>query len=620
MMMWFFCLAAMGMVAYGQVSSNASLSGKYYFRQVLLTTDGTANVTGTATGFGSLTFDGKGAFTISGNQLTGSSPGSALTGAGTYTVSPGGFVTMTNPLKTSVTINARLGVTALVGSSTEAGPTVFDMFVAVPAPTTTITNASLNGAYYVSSLEFPNGGLANIRSTNFMLTANGAGGFKEQTVTGQAANLSNNLQTQTVGAMTYSLSSDGTGTVSIPAVTGLDTTTQLITGSKSIYVAQDASCFIGGSIATGLHGLVIGVKAFASGATNSNWSGFYWAAGMRYDTPSSGVGPRLAAVSGSVHANGDGNSIWSRRTRQSDGLFDASPLITYSLNPDGSGTETSTTGSMDLDSTARTFSSVAVGATSSQSYELYFGTAMPPQSGSGVFLNPQGIFNSASFAPPGFPISPGSFITLFGTGFPTASAGITKFPIPFTLGTAQVTVNGTLAPIYAVTAGQYPSISAVVPIEVTGTTATIQLSVNNVKSNTVTVPLAPTSPGIFSLTSNGLGDAAIRHLNGTVVNKMAPASRGEVVAVYLTGLGATNPPVPNGQAASSTVLSPVVAPLNIYIEGQLVTNVIFAGLTPTVSSLYQLNIQIPFELDSGPQPIAIQTADGFTDIATIVIQ
>src|SRR5580692_8207751 len=104
--------------ATAQVSNNASLTGKYYFRQVLLITDGTANVTDTRSAFGSLSFDGKGGMTISGQQLIGTTPAATLGGNGTYTVKPGGFVTMTNPLQTQQMVNARLGTTALVGSST----------------------------------------------------------------------------------------------------------------------------------------------------------------------------------------------------------------------------------------------------------------------------------------------------------------------------------------------------------------------------------------------------------------------------------------------------------------------------------------------------------------------
>src|SRR5712671_112094 len=146
----------LGTMAVAQVSNNQSLNGKYYFRQVLLLTDGTANVTDTRSAGGTLTFDGNGNFTISAQQLIGTNAATALTGSGTYTVKPGGFVTLTNPQRSSATVNARLGATALVGSSTEVGATVFDLLIAMPAATGTLSNATLNGGYWISSLEFLN--------------------------------------------------------------------------------------------------------------------------------------------------------------------------------------------------------------------------------------------------------------------------------------------------------------------------------------------------------------------------------------------------------------------------------------------------------------------------------
>ena len=106
-------------MGWGQLSTNASLTGKYFFRQVLLLTDGSTspNVSTTMSGAGTLTFDGNGNFTISGQQLVGTAAAVSLSGNGTYAVSPGGFTTLTNPLKSGVTLNGRLGQGALVGSS-----------------------------------------------------------------------------------------------------------------------------------------------------------------------------------------------------------------------------------------------------------------------------------------------------------------------------------------------------------------------------------------------------------------------------------------------------------------------------------------------------------------------
>jgi uncharacterized protein (TIGR03437 family) len=330
---------------------------------------------------------------------------------------------------------------------------------------------------------------------------------------------------------------------------------------------------------------------------------------MRYDTAPA----RLAAVVGAVNATSAG-AVWSRRTRQSDGVFDATPLITYTLGGDGGGNYTSTQGSVNVAVNSQTFSTSGVDVASSRSYELYFGVRMAPQSGTGVFLHPQGIYSSASFAPAGAPVSPGQFVTMFGSGFPTASAKASTFPFPTTLGTVQVSVNGTPAPVYAVSSTQ---ISAVVPNGVTGSTATFVVTVGGTKSNAVDVPLAPTAPGVFSLPSNGLGDGAILHADYSVVNMGNPALPGEILQVFLTGLGATTPQVNDGAAAPAKPLAKVNAPVAVYVGGVLSPQIQFQGLTPGLASLYQLNVQIPPNVGPGWQDLAVQTADGFTDLVNV---
>lgn len=599
-------LALFSAAASAQVSSNQSLKGNFYFRQVMLITDSAANVTDTRSAWGTLTFDGSGGFTIAGQQMAGTAAPTALSGSGTYAVSPGGFASLTSPIKAG-TINARLGTGALVGSSTETAAGTFDLFLAIPAPAQSTSNQTLSGAYWISSLEFPNGGSTNVRNTNFKLTANGAGGFAENSVTGQARNLGNRLQTQTVGPNSYAVSTDGTGTLTFPSTGGRDSVTQLIQGVKTIYVSQDGSYFIGGSAAAGGHGVVIGVRSFSGGATNASWNGFFFTAGLRYDTNPA----RLASVVGSVNATPAG-SVWSRRTRQSDGLFDASPLLTYSLGADGSGTFLSTAGHVDVASSGQVFSTSGVDIVDSTSYEIYFGTRMLPQSGGNLFLHPQGILNAASFAPAGFPVSPGSYVTLFGN-FGVATTSAKSFPFPTTLGNVQVLVNNTPAPIYFVSAVQ---ISMVVPYTVAGPSATFTVTVNGVKSNSVDVPVAPTSPGVFSVSSNGIGDAAIQHRDYSLVTQSNPARPGEILQAYLAGLGAVSPAVTDGGPAPAQPLANVTAPVNVYFGGVLVTNLQFKGLTPGQANLYQINFQVP-TVGPGQQSLAVQTADAFTDLVSV---
>jgi uncharacterized protein (TIGR03437 family) len=554
-----------------------------------------------------MTFDGTGGFTYLGQQLVQTAAPVALSGSGTYTVKPGGVTTLTGQLFQGVSINARLGTGALVGAATEAGPTIFDLFIAIPKPAAPLSNSSLTGPYQVSSLEFPGGGTTNIRNTNFKITANGAGGVAESTISGQARNLGNRLTTQTVSPITYLVSPDSTGILNFPAGAAQTEISQLILGPKNIYVSPDGGYFIGGSATAGSHGMVVGIKAFAGGATNNSWNDAFYSAGLRFDADRS----RLASNAASVKASG-GSVVFGRRTRQSDGLFDASTVATYSLGQDGAGLFTSAPGRVNVAASGDLFSTSGVDAFDSFGYELSFGTRMPPQSGTGVFINPQGVLNAASFAV-GYPISPGGFVTMFGSGFGTQTVTAGAFPFPILLGNVSATINGKAAPIYRVLPGQ---ITLVVPYAVTGNTASIIVSVNGTASNTVEVPLAATAPGIFSLTQNGLGDGAVLHANYSVVNAASPALPGEIVQVFLSGMGEVTPAVADGAAAPSTRPATVTALTNVTIGGQD-AQIFFNGLTPGLASLYQLNVKVPATLPPGAHSLAVQTVQGFTDMVSI---
>ncbi len=263
-------------VAYGQVSSNQSLKGKYNFRHMLLSADASANVTDVRTGSGTLTFDGNGGYTCSGTLLVNAAV-MPLSVTGAYTVSPGGYVTLDNPVKTGK-LNARLGATGIVGASTESSG-MFDLFIATPAATQPVSASILSGSYWISTLELQGGGISNLREANFKLTANNAGSFTQTTITGQARNLGDQLLTQTVSPMTYSVTSDGLGMLNFPLTGSLDQTTQLVSGTKEIFISPDGSFFVGGSNNVGGQGMIVGMKTFGSGAA---WIGFFVGAGFRF--------------------------------------------------------------------------------------------------------------------------------------------------------------------------------------------------------------------------------------------------------------------------------------------------------------------------------------------------
>lgn len=593
-----------------QTLTNQSISGRFFFRQMSLGTDGSGSFTDPRSILGTITFDGSGHFSFTGQQVIGAGAPTSQTGSGNYSVDSGGSVAMDSPLRSGDKENARFGPEAMIGSSTESADNAFDLFVAIPAPTG--TGSTLSGSYWMASLEFPGGSSTNARNTLFNLTTAASGTLATINVNGHAANLNNGTpSTQQVTGGTYVMNNDGSGTVSLgPASTGV-----LLSGSRNIYVSADGNMAIGGSLSSGAHDFLIGVKAM-TGVTNATWNDtnlpHFWSAGLRFDA---GDQAPLVGFAGSVSAGGNGNLIWSKRLKSlNEGNVDFTTVNGYSLTDNGSGTVPSALMQVALGGQGNLFLLSSIDPDDPGAFEIDLGIRMPALSGAGVFLNPQGVVNAASFAPAGNPISPGEFIALFGTGL-AKSLQVAAPPYPPSLNGVSVQINGKPAPIYFVSTGQ---INCLVPYASTGTTATITVTNGSTTSNTVTVPLAATAPGIYSIGQNGIGAGAIQHANYSLVNAASPAIGGETVLVYLTGMGVVNTAVADGAGApgaDNTASQPTV------LVGGLQGTVGYSGLAPGYPGLYQMNVTLPaFESGQGMLPLAISTSNAFHDQVVIPVQ
>jgi uncharacterized protein (TIGR03437 family) len=611
---WLLAGAAAGQ-AFGtaQVLNNQYLTGKYYFRQVSLGAASQASISDARSVLGVLTFDGAGNFTFTGQQVLGNSAAAAVTGKGNYSVDPAGLVTMESPLRAGSKVNARVGPEALLGSSTESADNTFDLLVAIPAPTKAPV---LAGAYWTATLEFPAGAAANVRNTMFSLQSAGtAGRLADFSVAGHAANLAGGAPvTQAMTGATYLLNTDGTGAFTF----GPASNAVLLSGGRTVYVSASGNVILGGSTASGAHDILIGVKA-VSGATNATWSGDYWGAGLRFGPTDSAP---VSSFSGSVAARGLGFVTWSRRYKGAGaGTFDFTGINRYTLKSDGS----AAVELAQLGLGPAGFVGSAIDARDPDAYEIYFGAAMAPVSGTGVFLHPRGIVNTASYAPAGSPIAPGEFITLFGSGLARGAQQISALPFPFTLNGVTVTIQGRPAPLYYVAADR---IYAVVPYATQGPNATVTVQNQNGASNSVTVPVASTAPGIFSLDQTGAGSGAILHSDFSVVNAGHPATRGETIQIYLTGLGVVTPTVTDGAAGRPNPLSLT----NIQPSANCADNTIcvligglpavisYAGLAPGLPGVYQINATVPVVPSSGNLPLAILTPTAFHDQVYLLVQ
>ncbi len=128
-----------------------------------------------------------------------------------------------------------------------------------------------------------------------------------------------------------------------------------------------------------------------------------------------------------------------------------------------------------------------------------------------------------------------------------------------------------------------------IPWEATGL-ASFGMMVNGTPSNIQTASVNTFSPGVFVLSAT---QAAITHVDGSLVSNSSPAAANETVIVYATGLGPVTGTMVTGKPASSTVLQPTTPGQATAKIGSLNAPVSFSGLTPGFTGLYQINVQIP---------------------------
>jgi uncharacterized protein (TIGR03437 family) len=196
------------------------------------------------------------------------------------------------------------------------------------------------------------------------------------------------------------------------------------------------------------------------------------------------------------------------------------------------------------------------------------------------------------------PLAPGMITALFslsnGTNpFASGTTSFSTLPVPVVLGDTQVTVNGTPAPLFFVSPSQ---INFVIPIEAptsgNATLNVIRVSTGQILGSTL-VPMAPASPGLFTLNASGSGQVAAVNQDGSINGQSHPAPWNSIVSLYGTGSGLVPNEPADGVAptgALSTPTSPQVVIGDQYVPAG---NVTYSGLAPGLVGVWQLNVQIP---------------------------
>lgn len=241
-------------------------------------------------------------------------------------------------------------------------------------------------------------------------------------------------------------------------------------------------------------------------------------------------------------------------------------------------------------------------------------------------------------------ISPGSILSLFGSGFTGDGTfyDANALPLPVELGGTSVTVGGLQAPLFAVWPQQ---IVLQVPWEVLvppgfGSVAPVQGTVKRGSlTATFEVGVTSASPSLLTIGGDETGQA-LALIAGTsdfaapvgMTPTSRPAKDDEILVVYATGLGAVSPLINSGANScdpesscapdySNVTLRRLIGNLEVLAGGQTISpdDVLYAGLDPTYVGLYQIHFRVGSQIPSGDQqPLTVQV-DGVPSQSNVTI-
>ena len=204
---------------------------------------------------------------------------------------------------------------------------------------------------------------------------------------------------------------------------------------------------------------------------------------------------------------------------------------------------------------------------------------------------------------PNFGIAQGSIFALYGANFgPATLVEASALPLPTTLAETSVTVtqgnNVFDVPMVFVVnnqTGGYSQLAGVMPSGTTPGKATVQLTYNNVASNTFETTILANNFGISTVNQSGEGLAVLIYSTSTapfygLVTRANSAIPGNTYTIYGTGLGAAT----GGNSDTGASVAGNVGPAVTVLVGGVPAKVTYQGRSPDSGpGLDQINFVIP---------------------------
>lgn len=199
----------------------------------------------------------------------------------------------------------------------------------------------------------------------------------------------------------------------------------------------------------------------------------------------------------------------------------------------------------------------------------------------------ESIVNASDYAPG--PFAPNSIVSIFGVELSYGVEGLTNHDrLPDQLADVRVYVANIPVPLIYVCPTQ---INFLMPNNLKPGNVALRVVRQGITGAEITIVLVDAAPQLFKSKD---GYAIAQHgADYSLVTPDSPAKPGEVIVFYATGLGRTipNPATPFEIQQNS---SKVVGELNLSLDGNAVNpaDIWYAGLTPGIAGVYQINLKL----------------------------
>jgi uncharacterized protein (TIGR03437 family) len=236
-------------------------------------------------------------------------------------------------------------------------------------------------------------------------------------------------------------------------------------------------------------------------------------------------------------------------------------------------------------------------------------------------------------------LAPNTYAIVFGSDLSTTSPGRSwtaadfktngdgTVSMPNSLDGTSVSINGTPAYISYISPGQ---INIVIP-DIPSGNANVVVTMNGQTSVSFPISLQPLAPSFFTWQPNtpDYGKYLIaQHTDYSDVGKTGlfpgatpafttPAKPGETITLYATGFGPTSPPIAAGIQTDKVY---ALSPSPTATLGNLPAQVVFAGLIPPLSQVYQVNVTIPSNAPDGDQALVLNVNSTLSYSGLITVQ